>query len=202
MTFSYTAFSRCIADRWQFSVGDPDLAGWAICAAYAVAASLAVIVLRTVPFDPAHQRREPILWALIAGLMAAVALNKQLDLQTLILTAGRCLSQEQGWYDSRRLVQRDFIFGLISLCVVTGVAVIWLLRGIVRHNLIALMGLAALASFAALRGGHLFHVFVPDHLSSYILLHEAALGLEVLNPVLIIVAAWRMLRQPRQQSAP
>lgn len=201
MAFSYTDFSLCVADRWQLSVGDPNIAGWAICAVYSLAAALAVIVLHMAPFDPAYHRRERILWALIAGLMAALALNKQLDLQTLILAAGRCLSQEQGWYDSRRLVQRDFIFGLITLSVLTGVSVVWLLRGIMRHNLVALMGLAALAGFVLLRGGHLFHIFIPEHLSADVLLHETTSLLEVLSPVLIIVAAWWILRQPRPQPA-
>jgi hypothetical protein len=201
MAFSYTAFSTCVAESWQLSTGDPNLVGWAICATYALAAALAVIVLRVAPFDPAHHRRTQILWALIAGLMAALALNKQLDLQTLILAAGRCLSQEQGWYDSRRLVQRDFILALIALCAVTGGAVIWLLRGIMRPNLIALLGLAALAGFVSLRGGHLFHIFIPQHLSADVLLHEATSVLEVLSPVLIILAAWWLLRQPRPQSA-
>jgi hypothetical protein len=194
MAFSYTDFSICVSDRWQLSIGDPNIAGWAICAAYAVAAALAVIVLRTAPFAPAHHRRERILWALIAALMAALALNKQLDLQTLILTAGRCLSQEQGWYDSRRLVQRDFIFVLIALAVLTGAAMIWLLRGIMRHNLIALLGLAALAGFVLIRGGHLFHIFVPEQMLADILLHDTTSALEVLSPILIIVAAWWLLR--------
>jgi hypothetical protein len=201
MAFSYTDFSICVSDRWQLSIGDPNIAGWVICAAYAVAAALAVIVLRAAPFAPAHHRRERILWALIAALMAALALNKQLDLQTLILTAGRCLSQEQGWYDSRRLVQRDFIFVLIALAVLTGAAMIWLLRGIMRHNLIALLGLAALAGFVLIRGGHLFHIFVPEQMLADILLHDTTSALEVLSPVLISAAAGWLLRNPRPQSA-
>lgn len=200
MAFSYTDFSTCVSERWQLAVGDPNITGWAICAAYVFASILAVIVLRAAPFDTAHRRRERILWTLIAGLMATLALNKQLDLQTLILAAGRCLAQEQGWYDSRRLIQRDFIFGLIALSVVTGAAVVWLLRGIMRHNLIALSGLAALAGFVSLRGGHLFHIFIPEHLSADVFLHEATSVLEMLSPVLIIVAACWILRQPRSQS--
>ena len=199
MAFSYPAFSACVADRWQLVVGDPNVPGWAICAAYALAAALAVVVLRTAPFAPAHHRREKILWALIAGLMAALALNKQLDLQTLILTAGRCLSQEQGWYDSRRLVQHDFILVLIGSAALAGAAMIWLLRGIIRHNLVALIGLAALAGFVVIRGGHLFHMFVPEQMSADLLLHDLTSTLEVLSPVLIILSAWWLLRQPRDQ---
>lgn len=195
MAFSYITFSACVAKDWQISIGDPNVIGWAICATYALAAVVASIVLYISPFDPAHQRREQILWALIAGLMAALSLNKQLDLQTLILAAGRCLSQEQGWYADRRLVQRDFIFALIAIAAVMGAGIIWLLRGIMRHNLIALSGLTALAGFVLLRGGHMFHIFVPTQKFEDTLLHEVTSALEVLNPVLIVVAAWWLLRR-------
>lgn len=201
MAFSYPAFSICVSERWQPAIGDPNITGWAICAAYAFAAVLAVIVLRAAPFDPVHNRRERILWVLIAVLMTVLTLNKQLDLQTLILAAGRCLSQAQGWYESRRMVQRDFIFALISLAALGGGAIFWLLHGIVRHNLISLAGLAALAGFVLIRGGHLFHIFVPEQLALDILLHDLTSVLEVLSPLLIILSAWRLLRQPRLKPA-
>lgn len=193
MAFSYPAFMACVQDRWQLGIGDPNIIGWAICAAYVLAAALALIVLQARPFAQDHHRRESILWALMAGLMAALALNKQLDLQTLILTAGRCLSQEQGWYDDRRLVQRDFIFALIMGAAIGAAGIGWLLRGIVRHNLMVLLGLAALAGFVLLRGGHLFHIFVPEQMVADTLLHDLTSTLEVLGPLLIIAAAWRLL---------
>ena len=192
-------FSACVSDRWQLAIGDPNITSWAICAVYALATILAVFVLRVVPFNAVHRHREKILWALIACLMAALTLNKQLDLQSLMLTVGRCLAQEQGWYDSRRLVQRDFIFMLIAVAAMGGGGIIWLLRGIVHHNLIALLGLASLAGFVVIRGGHLFHIFVPEHVASDILLHDATLTLELLSPALIIIAAWWLLRQAHPQ---
>lgn len=200
MAFSYTAFSACVSDRWQLAIGDPNISGWAIFAAYVLAAILAVVVLREAPFAPAHHRREQILWSLIACLMVALALNKQLDLQSLLVAVGRCLSQEQGWYESRRLVQRDFIFALIAVAAIGGAAIIWLLRGIVRHNLIALLGLACLAGFVLIRGGHFFHIFVPEQEVADRLLHHLTTLLEALSPILITVAAWKLLRQIRPQA--
>jgi hypothetical protein len=201
MAFSYTDFSACVSDRWQLAIGDPNIAGWAIFAAYALAAILAVIVLRATPFDPAHRSRERVLWVLIACLMAALALNKQLDLQSLMVAVGRCLATEQGWYENRRLVQRDFIFALIAMAAFGGAGIIWLLRGIVRHNLIALLGLAAFAGFVLIRAGHLFHIFVPEQLAADILLHRLTTLLEAASPVLIIAAAWVLLRQTRTHAA-
>lgn len=194
MLFSYSTFSTCVSAGWQLSIGDQTIAGWGISAGYALAAVLAVIVLCKAPFAPVHNGREQLLWLLIAGLMAAIAINKQLDLQTLVLTAGRCLAKEQGWYESRRLVQRDFIFLLMGIAGLIGVAIIWLLRGIVRHNWVALIGLSVLAIFIVIRAGHLFHIFMPEHQLADKLVHLFTTSLEALSPILIIGAAAVLLR--------
>lgn len=202
MAFSYDAFSACVTDRWQLVIGDPNPTGWAIAATYALAAAAAMIVLRRAPFDPVHRRQAQVLWGMIALLMTALALNKQLDLQSLMTALGRCLAQEQGWYVNRRIVQRDFIFGLIALAALIGAAMFWMLRGMILQNLLPLLGLAALAGFVLIRAGHLLHIFVPDQIAADYLLHDLTSILEVLCPALIIAAAWRILRlQPLQASS-
>lgn len=201
MAFSHEAFSACVTDRWQLGIGDPHITGWAVAVAYAVAAATAVMVLRRSPFDPLHSKQLGVLWGLIAALMTALALNKQLDLQSLMTALGRCLAQEQGWYENRRLVQRDFIFGLMAVAAMISVAMFWVLRGIVRQNLLVLFGLAALVGFILIRAGHLLHVFVPDQIFADLLVHRFTSMLEIACPVLIIIAAWRLLRfQPLQTS--
>lgn len=201
MAFSYDAFSACVSDRWQLAIGDPNVAGWAVFVTYALAAGIAVVVLRRAPFDPAHRRQMQALWGMIALLMAALALNKQLDLQSLMTALGRCLAQDQGWYENRRMVQRDFIFGLIAIAALIGAAMFWMLRGMIRQNLLPLLGLAALAGFVLIRAGHLLHIFVPDQIAADYLLHDLTSILEVLCPALISAAGWRILRlQPLQTS--
>jgi len=199
MIFPSDAFSACVSDRWHMAIGDPNVAGWAIFATYALAAVAAVMVLRRRPFAPAHHRKERVLWGMIALLMTGIALNKQLDLQSLMTTLGRCLAQDQGWYENRRMVQRDFIFGLIALAALTGAGLYWMLHGVIRQNLLSLLGLTALAGFVLIRGGHLLHIFVPDQIAVDYLVHALTTILEVLCPILIIAAAWRILRlQPLQ----
>lgn len=202
MAFSYDAFSTCVADRWQLVIGDPNLAGWSITAAYACAAVCAVIVLRRTAFDPAHRRQRQVLWGLIAGLMTALALNKQLDLQSLMTALGRCVAQGQGWYENRRMVQRDFIVGLIAAVVLAGAAMLWMLRGSIRQNLLPLSGMAALAGFVLIRAGHILHIFVPDQVNTDFLLHELTSVLELLCPLLILAAGWRLLRPPSLHPRP
>lgn len=199
MAFSYDDFSACVADRWQLVIGDPNLTGWAIAATYTLAAVAAVMVLRRAAFDPAHRRQTQALWGLIALLMAALALNKQLDLQSMMTALGRCLAQEQGWYENRRMVQRNFIFGLIAVAALTGAGMYWMLRGTVSQNLLPLLGLASLASFVLIRAGHILHIFLPDQMLEDFLLHDMTSALEMLCPVVILTAAWRLLRpQPLQ----
>ena len=175
-------------------MGDPTAVGWGVCGLYVLAAALAIKVRRAAATAASNQGHEHLLWGLIAGLMMAIALNKQLDFQTLILTAGRCLAKEQGWYDDRRLVQRDFILALIALTTLTGAALIWLLRGIVYRNLTALLGLGVLVAFVVIRGGHMFHIFEPEQELADYLMHLLTSILEVLSPLLIIAAAVILIR--------
>jgi uncharacterized membrane protein YhaH (DUF805 family) len=202
MPFSYAAFSTCVSDRWQLVIGDPHLAGWAVTAAYALAAVSAVMVIRQAPFEPSHRRQMLVLWGLIALLMAALALNKQLDLQALMTALGRCLAQQQGWYEDRRLVQRDFILGLIAVAALAAAGLFWMLRGTVRQNLVPVLALAALAGFVLIRAGHLLHVFIPDEAVTDRRLHDLTSALEMLCPVLILVAAWQLLRMQPMRSRP
>ena len=196
MARSYDSFSLCLSVRWHLAIGDPTIAGWAVCAAYALAAVTAIAVVRRARFDQNHRRQSQAFWGVIAVLMTALALNKQLDLQSLLIALGRCLAQDQGWYENRRLVQRDFIIALASLAALTGGALFWMLRGGLRENLLPLLGLAALASFIVVRAGHIFHIFVTNLGTGDYLLHLLTSTLELLCPVLIVVAGWQLLRAP------
>lgn len=196
MARSYDSFSLCMSARWHVTIGDPTVAGWVVCALYAGAAVTAIVVLQRARFDQNHRRQTRVLWGTIAVVMAALALNKQLDLQSLLTALGRCLAQDQGWYEDRRLVQRDFMIALASLAAMAGGALFWMLRGSLRQNLLPLSGMAALASFIVIRGGHFFHIFVTNEVFDDFLLHLLTSSLELLCPVLILVAGWQLLRPP------
>ena len=98
------------------------------------------------------------LWLAIAAITAFLAVNKQLDLQTALTATGRCMAHAQGWYDNRWLVQIAFIAGLV-LGVVG--ALLWtakILRGRMRGNGLALLGLAVLCGFVLVRAVGFHHV--------------------------------------------
>lgn len=147
------ALRACIARDWTPTIGDPEITGWLTVISYVICLVLALMVLRRRPARAARG-----LWLAIALLMAFLAVNKQLDLQTALTATGRCMARAQGWYDHRQIVQLAFIAGLVS-----GVVLAWLwarraLRGQMRGNRLALAGLAILCGFVLVRAVGFGHV--------------------------------------------
>ena len=150
---SMAALRACIARDWTPVIGDPQVTGWLTVAAYVGCLWLAIRVLRRRPAGAARG-----LWLAIAVLMAFLALNKQLDLQTALTATGRCMARAQGWYDNRYAVQLAFIAGLV-LGVIAAMA--WAtksLRGQMRGNGLALLGLGVLCGFVLVRAVGFHHV--------------------------------------------
>ena len=194
MPISLQLFMDCISADWSLSIGDPDLYGWLGVALYGMAATLAGWIALRSDFPAGQAQRGMVLWFGIALLMAFLSVNKQLDLQSLLLVGGRCVARHAGWYDSRRLVQRDFILGLVLLFLVVAMIAGWLCRPVVKGQPVLLAGLAAVALFVLARGMHLFHVLESEYYFIDWLIHVSTTALEVLGPVLILVAEWRILR--------
>ncbi|MTH76708.1 hypothetical protein [Paracoccus aestuariivivens] len=154
--FGVTSFSdlrRCVAGEWSPRIGDPNIGAWVTVLFYVTCFVLAVMVLRRLPRGTSVS-----LWALIAPLMAFLAVNKQLDLQTALTATGRCLSHMQGWYDYRHFVQLGFIAALILLVVMAMMIGLRLLRGQLLSNGLALLGLAILCGFVLVRAVGFHHV--------------------------------------------
>ncbi|WP_223191390.1 hypothetical protein [Paracoccus thiocyanatus] len=156
MSFGFSSLSAlraCIARDWTPRIGDPEITGWLTVLAYAICCALAVAVLRRRPAGAARG-----LWLAIAALTAFLALNKQLDLQTALTATGRCMARAQGWYDSRYLVQLAFIAGLLLGVVLALAWTARALRGHMRRNGLALLGLAVLCGFVLVRAVGFHHV--------------------------------------------
>ena len=143
----------CVLRGWRPGIGDPEATGWLTVLAYLLCAGLAVAVWRRQPRGPGRT-----FWAVIAGLMLFLGLNKQLDLQTALTQAGRCLAHAQGWYDQRRVVQAAFILGLLAASVMALLLARRMLRGSLRGNRLALIGLTVLTAFVMVRAVGFHHV--------------------------------------------
>ncbi len=146
------ALAACTADGWSPVIGDPSALGWSTVAAYALAAILcAAAAVRT-------GGRVRAFWILLAAILAMLCLNKQLDLQSALTEAGRCLARAQGWYAERGGVQLRFILGVAAICVATLVAALWTMRREVGRVWLALTGFALLLAFVGTRAASFHHV--------------------------------------------
>jgi hypothetical protein len=156
-----STIAACVGDRWSPQIGDPTVTGWGTVVAYALCA-----VLGFMTFLRVEDRRERIFWGLVTLAMLCLGVNKQLDLQSMLTAAGRCFSQLQGWYEERRVFQRDFIVGLLMVAVLFLALVLWLMRGCLRRNGLALLGLAFVTAFVAVRavGFHHFETLINSRL--------------------------------------
>lgn len=136
-------------DGWTPAIGDPTIYGWITVFAYLLAALLCWRVHYSAP--PSEKRA----WSALALLLLALAINKQLDLQTLLTDVGRSTAKAEGWYGDRRSVQRIFIAAL----AVGGWAGILALFRVYRHTSRSLRG--------ALAGVALLFLFVLVRASSF-----------------------------------
>src|SRR5580658_9606364 len=143
---------------WHAQLDNPNVLGWSVVEFYGLAA---LACGRAAVRAPARRARGEadhagMWWALAAGL-CFLGVNKQLNLQTLLLVVGRRLAAADGWYGQRRAVQLAFslLFGL-GVCG-------WLFwlesrhRDFVRSNPLVFRGALILGLFVALRAATINH---------------------------------------------
>jgi len=155
--------------RWRPGIGDPTFIGWLTVAAYMMGAAAAIWALagaraaerRVIGVDERaarDQRSMKHVWLLIAVTMVVLGVNKQLDLQTLLIEKVRKRAYVDGWYGDRRRYQVEFILVMSLAAVVAGLALtVWLRRTLSRMAL-ALAGLAMLVLFVLIRASSFHYV--------------------------------------------
>lgn len=142
----------CVLNRWSPRIGDPHVTGWLTVLSYLVAALLAAALWRRL-----RGGGERWFWALLVVILLGLAVNKQLDLQSALTAAGKCLAHAQGWYAQRREVQAVFIVAVAAAAAVLAVLGLWHLRGRVRRNGSALLGMILVLSFVVIRALSFHH---------------------------------------------
>jgi hypothetical protein len=177
----------CAFTQWSPGLGDNHWMGWLTVAVY-LAASLAAARAAFALFGiDAATRRERVFWGISAGMMLLFAVNKQLDLQSLLTMVARCHAQLSGWYDMRRTVQEAFILivgsgGLVALGLMA-----LLLRGILGRVWPALVGLGFVCVFVVVRAASFHHVDIL--LGSEVLGIRLNWALELPGPMLVALVA-------------
>lgn len=153
-TIDISLLRVCVFNRWSPTIGDPTFWGWVTVVAYGVCALLALcVVIRR----RGGSRRGQVFWTLLCLAMAFLAVNKQIDLQSLLTATGRCMAHQQGWYEDRRAFQREVIGALLIVILIVLSTSLYLMRRDLRRNGLALLGLIVVAGFVAFRAVGFHH---------------------------------------------
>lgn len=179
--------SACVLNRWTPTIGDPTISGWVTVAAYLACSGLAFAVLSCGRAAPRA------FWQVLAIIMLLLAVNKQLDLQSALTATGRCIATAQGWYEDRRAFQHQFIIGLIVAIACVLIVGLYLLRRHLRRNGLALLGLALVGGFVAVRavGFHHFDALIRQELYDVrlnVLMENAGLVLIAINSLALLLS--------------
>ena len=183
-----------MSDRWSPDIGDASFVGWITVVGYLATALLCGRVSLASNDMSVRQRllfaTERKFWLLLALTMVLLAINKQLDLQSLFTEIGRDFAKAQGWYGERQSVQRGFIWiisifgavtGLIGIVMTFSARNVWLRA--------AVFGTVLLGTFIVVRAASFHHVdawlMTSRHGFKYNWL------LEILPIGLIAFSAWK-----------
>jgi hypothetical protein len=142
---------------WRFTLDNPNFLGWTVVAVYFAAAACCIRAALKSRQDVANSLAA--LWWLIAIVTIMLGINKQLNLQTLMIVIGRNISNAGGWYGRRRQVQLVFtaVLAVFSLC-----ALIWFwrrCRDFFEENRLVLAGVVVLGLFVVMRAASINHAF-------------------------------------------
>ena len=186
-----SAILDCAFDRWDPVIGDPTVAGWVTVAIHAAVALLAARLAWRAPFPSQSRARERRFWILLCICFLALAINKQLDLQSFLTATGRCAAKLQGWYGSRRAVQMLFLLGIAFGAVLALWSLFWLFRGTWARTGLPILGLSIVLGFVMMRavGFHHFDRLLGVQVFSL----RGNFVLEVAGPVLVGLSALAQL---------
>ena len=102
------------------------------------------------------ERREVSLWWIVTVGLLALGINKQLDLQSAMTEIGRIVARNQGWYETRFVVQVYFIYSVAACAAFTITALAFLARKAHAATIVATAGSVCLLAFIVVRAAS-FH---------------------------------------------
>ena len=144
--------------EWSLGIGDPTFIGWFTVFAYLAALLYCVRAMRRARAEGPPARVLLLAWFALAGLMLALGINKQLDLQSWLTMVGREFAQRDGWYAERHEVQKVFIRAIILSGAAVLVLGAWLLRRHLRDMWLAGLGAVFITLFVMVRASSFHHV--------------------------------------------
>lgn len=142
--------------NWSPGIGDPTPMGFITVVLYFYAAYRCYRLAKGRGVQLVKKERG-VWWGFVAAL-AALGVNKQLDLQTALTEIGRILAHSQGWYEQRRIVQAEFLILVGLLGLVGSVALLYIARSMPKATRLAMVGGVALIAFIAIRAASFHHI--------------------------------------------
>jgi ACR3 family arsenite efflux pump ArsB len=139
---------------WRPQLDNPNFLGWSVVAAYLLGAIFCGwVALKTGKLDSEGSK----IWWLLAVVLLFLGINKQLNLQTLMIVMGRRAAFAGGWYGHRRFVQVIFsaAFALLGLCLLVCFAAH--AKRFIERNRLAFAGVIVLLLFVVLRSSTINH---------------------------------------------
>jgi len=197
---SFQQILDCGVTSWIPRMGDSTAWGWVMVVLYILSAFIAGRVAFRRPFPLRSRTRESFFWACLCVGLGFLAINKQLDLQTLSTALARCTAVAQGWYDDRRAIQVAVILGLGLFAVLLVIASVVLLRRTMRRSLLPILGAGFVVGFVMIRAVGFYQIDsligarLPPALGSV----SVNFLLEAPGPLLILLTGIWLLRQDRR----
>ncbi|MEQ9667510.1 hypothetical protein [Coleofasciculus sp. G2-EDA-02] len=152
-------FAVIINGHWQPGIGDPTFIGWFTVVVYFITALLCLICAlphRLVFLQRVN--RNLWLWGFFALILVLLGINKQLDLQSWLTTVGKELAISQGWYQQRRMVQVQFIGGIVIAALILLSVIGRAVYAERRTYRLAFLGLMFLSCFIVIRASSFHHI--------------------------------------------
>lgn len=179
----------CAFSQWSPGLGDNNPMGWLTVALYLLAAGACATTARRGTFPPQTHDRERLFWWFAATVLLLLAINKQLDLQSLLTSVARCLAMNQGWYEDRRIVQVRFVWAVFAIGVLGIVVLGVYLRNTFARTGLAVLGLGLVSVFVAIRAASFHHV--DNLIDGQVFGLRVNWLLEMPGPLLVLLASVR-----------
>lgn len=146
--------------NWSAGVGDPSFLGVMTFVAYFIAAFISLKVCFSAHrlFSAELVTKQQGFWFVFAFILLFLGINKQLDLQTLLILIGRYYAQRDGWYEYRRIFQSYVMMGGVMSMILVGLLFIYKMADIIKANRWALIGLLLISLYIVVRASSFHHV--------------------------------------------
>jgi hypothetical protein len=172
-------------NQWEVGIGDPTIFGWITVVSYAASAYLC---WKTLTIGAGRDRQA---WQLMAIVLIALGINKQLDIQSLMTQEARVFIKWLGLYEMRRTLQVYFLIA-ISFGALTGLWIFCRKFAALNTDLkVAIGGLCFVVCFVLVRAASFHHLDL--------LLPQEMLGLSfnfaLENVGLVVISVAAVLRK-------